>query len=258
MPNALWCWLAACLFLGIAAHGTSASAAVSKLEGDRVTTNDGELIIHPVNHASLLLNWKNLTIAIDPVGGLPRFADLPKPGLILITDIHGDHLDVPTLEALAEQKTMIVAPPAVMQKLPASLQSRTTVLANGQRQELLGLTVEAIAAYNLSPERVKFHAKGRGNGYLLILGGKRVYVSGDTEDVPEMLALKDIDVAFVCMNLPYTMDVEQAARAVRQLRPKIVYPYHYRGTDLERFKRLVGDEPGIEVRLRDWYKSAQP
>ena len=108
--------------------------------------------------------------------------------------------------------------------------------------------------YNLAPARASFHAKGRGNGYVLTFGGKRIYLSGDTEDIPEMRSLKNIDVAFVCMNLPYTMTVDQAASAVREFRPKLVYPYHYRGSDLAKFKELVGESSGVEVRLRDWYK----
>ena len=119
---------------------------------------------------------------------------------------------------------------------------------------MAGVKIEAIAAYNLAAERQRYHPKGRGNGYVLTLGDKRVYVSGDTEDVPEMRALKDIDVAFLCMNLPFTMTVEQAAGAVRAFRPKVVYPYHCRGSDLEKFRQLVGTEPGVEVRLRDWYR----
>ncbi len=108
--------------------------------------------------------------------------------------------------------------------------------------------------YNLTADRLKFHDKGRGNGYVLTLGGKRVYLSGDTEDILEMRALKNIDVAFVCMNLPYTMTVDQAASAVREFKPKIVYPYHYRGSDLEKFKTAVGSDLGVDVRIRDWYQ----
>jgi L-ascorbate metabolism protein UlaG (beta-lactamase superfamily) len=127
------------------------------------------------------------------------------------------------------------------------------VLTNGQTAPLLGVQIEAVAAYNLTADRAKFHAKGRGNGYVLTLGDKRVYLSGDTEDIPEMRALKNIEVAFLCMNLPYTMTVEQAASAVRAFRPKIVYPYHCRGSDLGQFKKLVGEDSGVEVRIRDWY-----
>jgi L-ascorbate metabolism protein UlaG (beta-lactamase superfamily) len=152
------------------------------------------------------------------------------------------------------EKSTLIAPPAVVERLPAELRPRATSLANGQSKDLLWLKVEAVPAYNLTPDRLQYHPKGQGNGYVLNVGGLRVYLSGDTEAIPEMLALKGIDVAFVCMNLPYTMDVEQAARAVRAFRPKILYPYHYRGSDLGKFKQLVGDKEGVEVRLRDWYK----
>jgi L-ascorbate metabolism protein UlaG (beta-lactamase superfamily) len=119
--------------------------------------------------------------------------------------------------------------------------------------EKFGVKIEAVPMYNLTAARLRFHNKGRGNGYVMTFGGKRVYVSGDTEDIPEMRALKNIDAAFVCMNLPYTMTPEQAADAVREFKPKVVYPYHYRGSDTAQFKKLVGD--ASEVRLRDWYKN---
>ena len=198
--------------------------------------------------------WKDKIIQVDPVGGARRFDGLPKPNLILITDIHGDHLSAETLEALADPKANIVAPSAVAEKLPEKLRQQTTVLSNGESKPVSGVTVEAVPMYNLTADRLKYHNKGRGNGYVVLLGGKRVYLSGDTEDIPEMRALKNIDVAFVCMNLPYTMTEEQAASAVREFKPRIVYPYHYRGSDLEKFKKLVGADSGVEVRLRDWYK----
>jgi L-ascorbate metabolism protein UlaG (beta-lactamase superfamily) len=229
-------------------------AAGAELEGDHVATQDGDLIIHPVNHASLVLGWKDVTIYVDPVGGEQRFARLPRPNLVLLTDIHGDHLHAATLKAVTTGTAQIIAPQAVLDLLPPDLKTRTKVLKNGDTASLLGLTIEAIPMYNLTPERLQFHSKGRGNGYVISLGGKRVYLSGDTEDIPEMRGLKDIDVAFVCMNLPYTMTVEQAAQAVRAFRPKIVYPYHYRGSDLAKFKKLVGEDLSIDVRLRDWYK----
>jgi L-ascorbate metabolism protein UlaG (beta-lactamase superfamily) len=243
------CWLG--LFLAGAA---STLATEPALTGDRITTKDGDLVIHPINHATLALGWKNLTIYVDPVGGGPRFAGLPKPDLILLTDIHGDHLNADTLKAIATEKTQLVAPAAVVEQLPAELRPRATVVANGETKSLLGLTIEAVPAYNTTPDRAKFHAKGRGNGYVVTFADKRVYLSGDTEDIPEMRALKNIDVAFLCMNLPFTMTPEQAASAVREFRPTIVYPYHCRGSDLEKFKKLVGEDAGVEVRLRDWYK----
>jgi L-ascorbate metabolism protein UlaG (beta-lactamase superfamily) len=244
--------------LGLAAlFGVLAAtvAAEPSLTGDRVPAKDGDLIIYPINHATLALGWKKLTIYVDPVGGGQRFAGLPKPDLILVTHTHGDHLNSDTLKAVATDKTQLAVPPPVAEQLPTDLRPRATVVANGETKTLLGLTVQAVPAYNTTPDRTKYHAKGQGNGYVLTFGDKRVYLSGDTEDIPEMRALKSIDVAFLCMNLPYTMTPEQAASAVREFRPKIVYPYHYRGSDLEKFKKLVGDDVGVEARLRDWYES---
>jgi L-ascorbate metabolism protein UlaG (beta-lactamase superfamily) len=129
----------------------------------------------------------------------------------------------------------------------------TTVLANGERATIQGIGIEAVAAYNVSPDRLQYHAKGRGNGYILTFGDKRIYVAGDTEATPEMLALRNIDVAFIPMNLPFTMTPQQAAEAVRTFRPKVVYPYHHRGSDVAEFQRLVGTDAGVEVRLRRWY-----
>jgi L-ascorbate metabolism protein UlaG (beta-lactamase superfamily) len=219
-----------------------------------VPTSEGDLILHPINHATLALGWKNLILFVDPVGGAQRFVELPPPDVILLTDLHGDHFDTKTLKAVAKENTLLVAPPATAALLPAETKARTIVLSGGETQTVAGLRVEAIPAYNLTPERTKFHAKGRGVGYVVTLGGQRVYLSGDTEDIPEMRALKDISVAFVCMNLPYTMTVEQAASAVREFRPKIVYPYHCRGSDLAQFKKLVGEAAGVDVRIRDWYQ----
>ncbi|HVV73757.1 MAG TPA: MBL fold metallo-hydrolase [Verrucomicrobiae bacterium] len=221
-----------------------------------ISTEDGALKIVPINHATLALQWKGKTILVDPVGGAKVFRELPKPDLILVTDIHGDHLNKETLADLTAPETKLVCPAAVADQLTSDLRKHAIVLANGQATEPLGIKVEAIPMYNLTSERLKFHTKGRGNGYVVTIGGKRLYLSGDTEDIPEMLALKNIDVAFVCMNLPYTMTVEQAARAVRAFKPKVVYPYHYRGSDLNKFKELVGTDGGVEVRLRDWYAKA--
>jgi L-ascorbate metabolism protein UlaG (beta-lactamase superfamily) len=232
---------------------TSASGAELKpLVADSVATQDGDLKIYPINHATLALQWKGKTIYVDPVGGAKAFEGLPAPDLILIAHTHADHFDKATLSAVAG-KAVFAAPPSVAEQMAADLRSRTTVLTNGQRAEIAGIAVEAIPAYNLTQARLNYHPKGRDNGYVLSLGGKRIYISGDTEDIPEMLALKNIDVAFLCMNLPYTMDVAQAAKAVRAFKPRMVYPYHSRGSDLEEFKKLVGTDAGVEVRIRDWY-----
>ncbi len=237
----------------IAASGIWTRAATPQgPAADTIPTAAGELSIIPINHATLALRWDSKTILVDPVGDKGRYAKLQTPQVILITDIHGDHFSKETLAAVCGPDTRLVVPPAVAEQLPQDLRKQATVLSNGEHAET-GVRVEAVAAYNLSPERQKFHSRGRGNGYVLSMGGKRIYISGDTEGVPEMLALNNIDVAFICMNLPYTMDVQQAAQAVLAFKPKMVYPYHYRGSDLNKFKELVGKDAAIEVRLRDWY-----
>ena len=228
------------------------------LAEDRIATDDSEVSVYPIRHGTLVLGWKKTTIYIDPVGGADLFKEMAPADLVLVTDIHGDHFDAPTLAAVTTGKTRIIAPQAVYEKMPAGLKEITSTLANGKSTRQGGITVEAIPMYNVTKERLRFHTKGRGNGYVVTLGGKRFYVSGDTEDVTEMRSLKDIEVAFICMNLPYTMDVKQAARGVLIFRPRIVYPYHYRGqggtkSDLEMFRALIGDDQPIEVRLRDWY-----
>ena len=242
----------AALALLLGPTGPSAFAA-DKLTGDVVPAADGELIIHPVNHATFVMGWNDQVIYVDPVGGGKRFDGLPRPGLILLTHEHGDHLSAETLLAVAGEKTVLVAPPSVAKRLPEKLRAQTVVLTNGETKSVAGISIEAVPMYNTTPEHLKFHPKGIGNGYIVTLGGKRVYISGDTEDIPEMRALKNIDVAFICMNQPYTMTEEQAASAVRAFKPKVVYPYHSRGSDLEKFKNLVDADSGVEVRLRNWY-----
>jgi len=236
--------------LALAAFAAS-SASAQQMMGDHIPTTGDDLVIHPVDHASFVMAWGPHPVYVDPVGGAAAYEGLPRPHVILVTDIHGDHLNVETLAALATGPARIIAPAAVAEQLPAELQSRTTVLANGERSDFMGMSFEAVPMYNLTEDRLQFHSKGRGNGYVMTAGGTRVYISGDTEDIPEMRALEDIDVAFVCFNLPYTMTEEQAASAVQAFRPRIVYPYHYRGSDVEKFSRLVGD--ASEVRVGAWY-----
>jgi len=228
-------------------------ASEPTLTGDVLRTARGDVVIHPVNHASFVMSWQGRIIYVDPVGGPTPYATLPKPDLVLLTHEHGDHTDPDTLNALVKAGTRIVAPAAVGQALPDPLRARVTVMANGDSATLDGMIIEALPMYNTTPERAHFHPKGLGNGYLATFGDKRVYVAGDTEPTPEMLALTNVDVAFVPMNLPYTMTVEQAAEAVRTFKPKVVYPYHYRGSDVKEFERLVGTDCGVEVRLRNWY-----
>ena len=214
--------------------------------------------IIPVSHATAVVQWGETTIYIDPVGGAELFTDYPPADLILITDEHGDHYNLETLRGLPTQNAKIVAPSAVANQIPDSFTPQVDVLDNGAVKERYGISIEAIPMYNLREEAKNFHVKGRGNGYVLEKDGIRVYFSGDTEDIPEMRALKDIDKAFVCMNLPYTMTVEQAADAVLDFAPAEVYPYHYRGrpdvSDVKRFAQLVREgNPNIKVVQLDWY-----
>lgn len=225
------------------------------------TTNPGSLQnleIIPIEHASAILKWKDITIYIDPVGGKSLYKDHPGPDLILITDVHGDHFNLETLQELDTRNSKIMVPQAVADKLPDIFTPQIDVLDNGDSKGRYGINVEAIPMYNLRKEALKFHTKGRGNGYILNLGALRVYFSGDTEDIPEMRELKNIDKAFICMNLPYTMTVEAAADAVLAFTPKEVYPYHYRGkamvSDVNKFEDIVSAKnKEITVVRLDWY-----
>ena len=226
--------------------------SLSCFAAEKFKTEKGPLVITPINHATLVIEWGGKTIYVDPVGQVAWYKAFPKPDLVLLTHIHGDHYREAILKAVAGPKTQLVAPPALASVLEKELKAKTITIANGTSTDKVGFKLEAVASYNTTPPRKRFHPKGQGNGYVLNLGGKRVYLSGDTEGTPEMAALKDIDVAFLCMNLPYTMDVAAAAKAVKGFRPKVVYPYHSRGQDTAKFKALVGD--AAEVRLLNWYK----
>jgi L-ascorbate metabolism protein UlaG (beta-lactamase superfamily) len=233
--------------------GGASTRAADKLTGDAIPAAGGDVIIHPINHATFAMSWGDKVIYADPVGGAKRFDGLPRPDLILLTHTHGDHFSVETLQAVTGEKTVLVAPPSVAAQLPEKLRGQMVVATNGGTKIIAGISVEAVPMYNTTPAHAQFHPKGVGNGYVVTLGDRRFYVSGDTEDIPEMRALKNIDVAFICINQPYTMTEEQAASAVRSFKPKIVYPYHSRGSDLEKFKTLLGADSGVEVRLRNWY-----
>lgn len=194
-------------------------------------TDTGEISIHPKDHASFVMQTPAGTIYVDPVGDANVYADMPAPDLILITHEHGDHFNLDTLAAIASDATTMVVNPAVFTKLPEAFQARSTALANGEDAVMGGVQIDAIPAYNTTEGRENFHPQGRDNGYVVTIDGLRIYISGDTEGTPEMRALENIDVAFVCMNLPFTMDAKAAAEAVSVFAPAYVYPYHYRGRD---------------------------
>lgn len=229
------------------AGAVSAQSALPK--PDTLAATGGDITIAPINHATLQLTWNNHVILVDPTGQ-GNYAGFAAPDIILITDIHGDHLDPAAIAKVKKASTKIVAPSAAAAKLESPI-----VIANGETKTVDTISVEAIPMYNLTRGPAAgqlFHDKGRGNGYVITLGGKRIYIAGDTEGIPEMRALKNIDVAFIPMNLPYTMTETEAADAVKAFAPKIVYPYHYRGSDPAKFAAAVGAGK-IDVRLRDWY-----
>jgi L-ascorbate metabolism protein UlaG (beta-lactamase superfamily) len=211
----------------------------------------------PIYHASLILDWGKI-IYVDPAWGVNLYENKPSPDLVLITDIHFDHLNVEVLKNL-KGEFLIIAPKAVYDELPEDLKQKTKILNNFEETNFEDFKISALPMYNLTPERLQFHPKGRGNGYLIEKENFRVYIAGDTEDIPEMKNLKNIDIAFLPMNLPWTMSVEQASSAVLEFKPKKVYPYHYRGekgfSDISKFKELVEKEnKGIEVILLNWYE----
>ncbi len=201
-----------------------------------------------------MLQRAEATLCIDPVGDASLYASLPRPNIILVTHEHHDHFSVPTLEALMGDGTLLVTNPRVADLLPENLKKNLVVMKNGDTHTVGPLTINAIPAYNTRPEAAQYHPQGRDNGYVLESSGNRVYIAGDTEGTPEMLQLQDIDIAFVPMNLPYTMPIEDAAQAVLAFKPKQVYPYHYRDSNVEQFKSLVqAGDPAIEVVLATWY-----
>jgi len=214
----------------------------------------GGFEIQPIEHASMVIRHGSTTIYVDPVGDVKQYDAFPKPDIILITHIHGDHLSPDLISKIRKAETTVLAPKSVKEQF-----KDCRILNSGETDIVNGISIEAVPAYNLTEDRLKYHPKARGdNGYILQSGTERLYISGDTEDIKEMRGLKEIDHAIVCMNLPYTMTEEQAASAVLEMKPKKVTPYHYRGksgiSDLKRFQKLLKDgNPGIQVKLLNWY-----
>lgn len=224
-------------------------------ETDVIPTGAGDLTITFLGHGSLLLSFDGTTIAIDPYSKVADYSTLPKADIILVTHEHGDHLDLGAIKAIRSDRTVVAANPAAAEKIPGAmvLKNGDRKVFPGTRKNSPGIEVIAVPAYNLVHERspgVPFHPKGQGNGYVLTFGDKRVYVAGDTENIPEMRTLAGVDIAFLPMNFPYTMTTEMVADAVRMLRPKILYPYHFGDTDTSRIIALLKDRKETEVRIR--------
>ena len=240
------------------------SAQAQRAGADKIDTSGGPIDFVPIHHASLMLTWKGENILIDPApvdngagaAAAKPYQALPPPDFILITHIHGDHFSVPILQAIAGPNTVIVAPQNVHDAMPADLQAKTKVLKNGDKSTLGAVPVEAVPMYNITAGRTNFHPKGQGNGYILTFADQRIYIAGDTEETPELAHLANIDVAFIPINLPYTENIDAAAKWVKDFRPKFVFPYHYSNqdgttSDMAAFSNLVGN--ASIVRLRKWY-----
>ena len=223
-------------------------------------TASGTITVHPVHHASIVFETPAGVIYADPVGEMAQYEDMPAPDLILITHEHGDHYNAEMLQALMGEETALIVNPAVMAMLPEELASRAVSIGNGESADALGTTVNTIPAYNITEGRTDYHPEGRDNGYVMTIDGFTIYISGDTEATEEMKALEGIDLAFISMNLPFTMTAEQAAEGVSAFMPAYVYPYHYRGRDggtqdPEEFAAMVAE--GIEVKMGDWYEPGE-
>ena len=237
------------LTLGLLVLGLAGFAgAQQKLEKDVFPTSKGDLEITFLGHGSLMLTFGGKTIHVDPYGDVADYRTLPRADLILVTHEHFDHMDPEALKLAFKPGTAAVGSKACAPKLPGAI-----VMANGDTRTVLGLTIEAVPAYNIEhtrPDGNPFHPKGAGNGYVVTFGETRVYIAGDTENTPEMKALRSIDVAFLPMNVPYTMTPEQVADAAMAFRPKVLYPYHTGDTDTGRLVKLLQGEKDIEVRIR--------
>jgi L-ascorbate metabolism protein UlaG (beta-lactamase superfamily) len=227
---------------------TMMGAVLLTLEEDSIPTSGGVLRISFVGHASLFFTFDGKVVHIDPVSGEGDYRSFPKADLILITHEHFDHLDAEAVRLIHKPGTQVVVSQACAGKIKDAV-----VMKNGDQKTIQGFDVEAVPAYNILHKRSEgapFHPKGQGNGYVIKFGDKRVYVAGDTEPIPEMKSMGAVDIAFLPMNLPYTMSPEMTAEAARIINPKILYPYHYGETDTSKLIELLKSSPGIEVRIR--------
>ena len=237
------------------------AAMAAAHSSDTYETANGTVTVHPISHASIVIETPAGVIYVDPVSEASLYADLPAADLILITHEHGDHYNADTLAALTGDATTLITNPAVLDMLPEALKTKASAIANGENTVWNDVAIDAIPAYNTTEDRLNFHPQGRDNGYVLAVDGLRIYISGDTEGTPEMRALENIDVAFVCLNLPFTMSAEAAAEAVSEFAPKYIYPYHYHyrgrdnGTqDPAEFAGMV--KGAIETKYGNWYEAS--
>ena len=229
----------------------AAESLAAEFQTDAFKTKGGkEVVITAIKHASLRMQYDGLEIQVDPVvkyEPLTDYSKFPKADVILVTHEHFDHFDRDAIAALEKDGTQVVANPSVQKML-----GHGTAMANGESRVVCnGIAIDAVPAYNTTAGRTQFHPKGRDNGYVLTLDGLRIYIAGDTEDIPEMAKLKDIDVAFLSCNQPYTMTPEQVAKAAKTIKPKVLFPYHYSETPVKRVVELLADT-SIDVHIRNY------
>ena len=225
------------------------SAYAQEFEMDTIETSAGDLKITFIGHGTLMFTFGGKVIHVDPWSRLADYSKLPKADIILLTHEHRDHLDPKALELVRTEKSRVVLP-----EICSAMVKDGIVMHNGEIKTVGGFKIEAVPAYNLVHMRSKgvpYHPKGVGNGYVITFGDKRVYVAGDSENTPEMKGLKGIDIAFLPMNLPYTMTPEMVADAVRGFKPEILYPYHFGDTDTSKIVDLLKDEDETDVRIRE-------
>ena len=237
--------------IGALTMASTIAATAAEYQTDTFKTKGGkEVVITAIKHASLRIQYDGLEIQVDPVANYQPETDyskFPKADIILVTHEHFDHFDRDAIKALKKDGTQVIANPSVQKMLGSGM-----VLANGESHVLAkGIALDAVPAYNTTPGHTQFHPKGRDNGYVLTMDGLRIYIAGDTEDIPEMANLKDIDVAFLPCNQPYTMTPQQVAKAAKTIKPKVLFPYHYSATPVKRVAELLAGT-SIDVRIRNY------
>jgi len=228
---------------------TAIVSNAQEFEKDVFSTSKGKLEITFIAHGTLMMEFNGKVIHIDPVSMYADYTKMPKADLVLITHEHGDHLNAQAIDAVKKEGTEIVLTPVCNEKYKG-----TAILKNGESGVFSGIKVDAVPAYNIKNEREPgkpFHPKGTGNGYVLYFGDTEVYVAGDTENIPEMTQLKHIDIAFLPMNLPYTMTPKMVADAAKMFKPKVLYPYHFGETNTDELLKLMKGEDATEVRIRN-------
>ncbi len=213
---------------------------------DQYTLGNKTLKIYFLGHATLMLDYGGTIIHVDPVAAYADYSTMPKADIILVTHQHSDHLDTNSISKIRKSSTTLILNPASFEIVKSGI-----ALANGKSWQSGDIRVEAVPAYNTTPGRDKYHPRGRDNGYILTLGQTRIYIAGDTENIPEMADIKDITIAFLPMNQPYTMTPEQVAAAAKVIKPKILYPYHCGDTDVNRLKTMMADNKDTELKIRE-------